>query len=769
MLFKFNIVAMIRLVLILTIFYAVAAYPQSKLSGTIVNSEGTPIEGAQVILSVADSIAAFAQSGTDGTYLIVNVTNGNYKVEVSMLGFATKLCNLEIGKDTQADFKLKTISHILDTLTIETKRPRVTTSTGHIYYLSKKAQKCGDPFKALQEVPDIISNHVIRSVQSTDGQPLLVLIDGVMINSGIATIDPKQIDYVEINDVVSARYIRMGIKKILNIHLKPKKMVYTFYEYGLRNDFPIYSGSTWGKFEIGDEKISLYMDLGPEYTHEQKTYNESWMRSDYYIKALNTESRQNSVNWDYNMLLKYRPTGKDYLAVYFQGNNNKQHVKTDGVGTFDYLGNDYTVDNTLTTFYRGDTKSNIYAGTLFYRRKINDKMTFENYLSCTYNFNRLETYNHDKYPIDTWEERIDFRTRRNTFSQSADYSWDINDNIAFSAGNNTLYTYDRLHDLFSDTPVYRHNEWNEFVYVTVSGRIKKFLFMVSAGYEGIWRTSAKVFNHYSRPYSVMTLTYDMGKAGSLRGKYYFNSAPPAVSMLNPYDTSTDSLRRNIGNPYLKPQNTNSVGLGYSFFNNGLYANADLDYTCINNRFENIGYIDENGIYTSTYLNLGYYSNLLVSLSVGYRNNNTTIGTYFQRWYEYYPGNKAKKSFSISAYALHSLKKWTLYTSFGYTDYSYTNISSSYDFIPSVQLSLSYQATPNLSLTLGTDAIVKYTKSKVIVKDIGFEMHTLNKKDVLHPFLLVRWTLRKNSKKKIKLNNNIMKGLQEKINLQDRKY
>lgn len=43
-----------------------------------------------------------------------------------------------------------------------------------------------------------------------DGKQLLVLVDGIKVNSGITTIDPKRIDYVEIKDVVNAKYEREG-------------------------------------------------------------------------------------------------------------------------------------------------------------------------------------------------------------------------------------------------------------------------------------------------------------------------------------------------------------------------------------------------------------------------------------------------------------------------------------------------------------------------------------------------------------------------------
>ena len=83
--------------------------------------------------------------------------------------------------------------------------------------------------------------------------------------------------------------------------------------------------------------------------------------------------------------------------------------------------------------------------------------------------------------------------------------------------------------------------------------------------------------------------------------------------------------------------------------------------------------------------------------------------------------------------------------------------------------VSYQCTPNLSLSVGTNSVIKYSKARTRVIDDGYELHMVDKREVFHPFFLLRWTLRKNVEKKIKLDNGIMKDIQKGINLQDRKY
>lgn len=746
------------------------AYSQAIFSGTVKDGENSPLERAQIILSANDTIVAFSSTDNKGEFAFANIITGTYDVEISLLGYTAVNKKIEISDGLTADFILHEKAIELDSILITTQRPRVTTSTGHIYYLSKKAHESGDPYKALQEIPDLISNYITQSLKSTDGKQMLILIDGMKVNSGITTIDPKRIDYIEIEDVVSARYIRDGVEKILNIHLKPQKTFYQFYEYGLRNDFPHYWGSTWGKVEFGNDRFSVYADFSPEYTHEQESSSAARTRSDNYMKTTDLKTVSSSKTLDYTLMLKYKASAKDDVAAYFQGNNNNSHTETDGIGTFTDLLKPNTGDNSMTSDCYSKNVSRIYSGTLFHKHTIDDKMTLENYIMGTYNYNNLRNRTTDIYPNETWNDMADFKTRKNTFSQTTDFIWDINDMYSFMAGNATTYTNDKLSEKYDTYPIYRHKEWNEYLYASMNGRIKNFMFMLSIGYEGIWRKSAGISDHYYRPRASSAFTWNLKKAGNLQLSYILNSAAPDVSMLNPYDTSADSLRRNVGNPYLKPQETHGATIRYSYYRNGFYAGAVANYCYITDRYENAGFVDDNGVYTSTFINLGHYSNLSFSAILNYRKNNTTIGTVLTHFIEYYPGQNAKKSFSGNMFFMQSVGKWGFYASADYTNFFYTNISKLHNMTPATSnIFVSYNISRDISLSLGTIYLTKDLKSRMYVKDKGYEMSVLNKKDVFHPYILFRWTIRKNQEKKIRLNNDILRNIQDGINLQNRKY
>lgn len=94
-----------------------------------------------------------------------------------------------------------------------------------------------------------------QKVTTNAGDPLLVLVDGHLQNSGISPIDPKFIENVEISEVVSARYLKMGVKKIINIRLKKNRPLYAYTDIRTRHDIPLREGFGGANFEFGKKNL----------------------------------------------------------------------------------------------------------------------------------------------------------------------------------------------------------------------------------------------------------------------------------------------------------------------------------------------------------------------------------------------------------------------------------------------------------------------------------------------------------------------------------
>ena len=739
------------------------AVAQHTLSGHIVDKEsGHAVEGAQVIVSTNGDINTFAITNKEGMYQARNLLSGIYTVEVSCIGYDEYEKSVKIDRETTLDIELKEKATLLDSVVVEGKRPRATTATGHVYYLSKKAVESGDPYLALKEIPELISNEVSQSVQSKDGMPLLVLIDGMQINTGITPIDPKRIESVEVMDVVTAKYMRTGAKRILNIRLKPQKEIYQFYQIYLHDKYPIYSNIASVASEIGNDKFSLYYSIDAGSSNDKRSSANGWTETDAYRKtsAVNNTSWGKSISYDF--MLKYKPTIKDYFAAYFQGYNTSGKSDSNGWGYFEQFNGS---KGNFASDHHSKTFSRIFSGSFFFRHKFNNTMTIETTARGSYNYNNQRNSNNDHYPTYDWIVLREFRTSRSIGSLSTDYEWSINSNYGFNAGHSLSYTDDKLSEEYGLMPLYRHREWNEYVYAGFNGKVGNLRYQASLGVDGIWRWSAGVFYRYASLRDVISLSYDMRKYGSMALAYNSNSAPPSIEKLNPFNTSSDSLYQSVGNPYLRPQTTHGIAFLYSVPVGRFYFSLKADYTAIIRRYESIGVANDKGVYTTTYANLGHYHNASVSGTMIYTTNKTQVninGCYFV---DYFAGQSSKPSMILNAYVWQRIgERFSTNQSVDYTNKEFYPQSVTRFRYVSSSFFLNYNLSKTVHLALGAESIFGNPRQKTLTFAEGYKGYSFSKQQLFHPYITFRWTLYKNRKKKMDLNNDIMKERDDEIKL-----
>lgn len=170
---------------------------QHTFSGKVTDENNVQLPGAQVVLSIGDSIYAAALTDANGAFSIRQIKTGTYDLSISFFGYTSLEEKRTINKSQRFVFSL------VPEMSVELEKVEITgnrgdlvkrTATGQIFYLSEKAKNSGNPFLALREIPRLISNDALQSVKMEDGTQPLVLINGIAVNSGIAPIDPKDIN-----------------------------------------------------------------------------------------------------------------------------------------------------------------------------------------------------------------------------------------------------------------------------------------------------------------------------------------------------------------------------------------------------------------------------------------------------------------------------------------------------------------------------------------------------------------------------------------------
>ena len=257
--------------LISVVLVAVTSIVSQTVSGYVFSADSRkPLVGSLVSIFAGDSLTAIGETNKDGLFLLATPDNGINSLVVTAMGY----------KDYEMDFRPDTISQTMrlylnkDSKEINLSEIIVTadrsksvkrTANGQIFYLSSKAKKLSNPFMAMQEIPLLKSDHVNSTISLIGDKKTLVLING----NPMAKVDPilpKNIESVEVINVVPARYLQEGYEGIINIKLKPDAAPYLWIQGATRHDIPLGHGLGVGYFEIGNTKYSLFGRASADYT-----------------------------------------------------------------------------------------------------------------------------------------------------------------------------------------------------------------------------------------------------------------------------------------------------------------------------------------------------------------------------------------------------------------------------------------------------------------------------------------------------------------------
>lgn len=738
---------------------------QHSFTGVIADKEKTPLIGVQVMLSANDSLFAAGLTNAKGRFVIENIPQGEYLLQILYPGFTPIEEKRDIHRNINAEFVLVEEMDVeLDDVVITADRSHLVkrTATGEVFYLSDKAKNSRNPYSALREIPRLIVNEALQSVAMEDGNRPLVLIDGKTINSGITPINPEDIESVEVIDVISARYLRMGVKNILNIKLKKKRVPYQFLQFATRHDIPLRNSFGVGYFEVGNSKFSLYGRASANIMYNDDSESEVWQKDTDYYKQSIGDVRDNKKDALAELLFKWSLTDNDYLAahIYWKGIDKKTVTWGNGNYETEKLQNfEYTSAN--------ENSAYILTSSLYYKHDFSVDKMIEATLAYNKNDDKNSGERNETYPDWLYNNLYEYRSNRSSSSLNIDYSWKWNEVNSINIGSATNYVNDDIDKVSENVPIFHHEAWNEYLYATFSSKTNNFLYMASAGLEGIWLKAGNASNRYMRPRLALSGTYELNRNNSVRLSYTLTNQSPAVGQLNPYNISTDPLVVTKGNPELTPEQTHKLKASYTFNKKGLYVIPSASYDISSDIIEPFGYSDE-GIFVNTFKNAGKFETLSLGGSVSYRFSKNRGNVYFGGFHhtDYFEGMESKQSFSLNGGLWIYYKKWMFGGDINYRNYEYSPISRIKQLTPSYsQIQVNYNFTKDFYVAVALPYFIGKLSTETTVESGSYSSYNLSRMTGMsaRPWILLRYTYRKNSKQKINLDN-VVKSMEEGISL-----
>jgi hypothetical protein len=315
-----------------------------------------------------------------------------------------------------------------------------------------------------------------------------------------------------------------------------------------------------------------------------------------------------------------------------------------------------------------------------------------------------------------------------------------------NTGSNAKFRKDKINQISS--PVYNYREFDEYLYVDATGSFSKhFNYMASIGTDMIFNRSGNKNNIYYNSTASASLIYNADSHNSMRLSYLKNNEAPAISYMNPYNISTDSLYILVGNPELRPIRRQKFTYEYTFNKNEIYFSPQVSYRTVSDYIVPCGSNDGN-VYTQTYMNDKHFSELDGVVTLRYNGKWGNMGGSAGYRHSYF-SNVDKGTFYTNVNIYANYKKVSVIGYVWYQRYYFTPLSTTKNYAPESEVTFSW--SPNHIITL--QASMRYfldgMKFKTHQKDKGYSMD--NTQEMLDRRYLVLLSVNINLRNKIQKN------------------
>ncbi|MCM1141045.1 MAG: hypothetical protein NC453_20950 [Muribaculum sp.] len=721
------------------------ASAQSQVYLNIFTDDGENFKKGELLVSRNDSTVMFEiVDSPQFSFTIPDVKDS--KLTFSSNGYKEVVKQVPDTAFIYMDILLERIGNQLDEVVVKGYAQSEKTATGEVFRLSKKAKDSKNPFRALSEIPLLQVDIVNEDIKLRDGSSPLILIDGKMVNTGVAPIDPRYIEKVEISEVVSAKYLQMGVNKIINIHLKRDMPKYLYTQLRTRDDIPARYGFGSAIFETGTPKFAVYGYLTGNYTHKDKTDYNLEEILDSSKKLLKGQNANKHNWWEGKFLLKWMPSKADYFSFLLMGQDGKSLLKGHSDGHFT---NDSVFNMSSAT--RNKTRNGGWLSALYYEHTFHDNSTITSFLR----YNRGQSKDRNMYEESIGEDNSDYfdfqNWARDTYTVTLDYDSQEKKFGNISAGNNFDYSIDHMTNLnVSPNELADIKIINNYTYAAYANSWKRLYYMVSSGLQYVHVNAESAKHSYWRPRVSATVSTSLPYGNMIRARYYLTNNPPAVIYLFAFNNSTNPWLRKEGNPYLTPVMIHDFSLSYDkqFGNHRLQLSAHYRH---NNHMIETYMRNEGDYMVQSYHNNGTYNGTILGSQFIFSFSNLMGSVGASYCWDKYAGQTAKGYVKVNGYVRWDFGNFFVYSTIAWQNKDYSPIGfTKFNNPTDAHIQIAWQINDNFYISAALPYYCGIRSETSVTRQQGYysKVKTDFKGSSLRPWILISWTLRKNPRQAI---------------------
>jgi ferric enterobactin receptor len=648
----------------------------AKLSGTIADSASAKgVEFANVALynKATNKLIDGAVADEKGKFSIIELADGDYKVDISFLGFNNKtIDNIKIidGKNRDlGSIKLSTSEKLLNEVTVSSQRAMVEEKVDRLVYNAEKdmTSRGGDAADVLRKVP-LLSVDLDGNVSLRGNSNVKVLINNkpstIMASSvadALKQIPADMIKSVEVITSPSSKYDAEGSGGIINIITKKNNLE------GKTLSIDLGAGNRGTNLGLNGSlrKGKFGMNLGG---HGRLGYNKATTTLDQSTlingKTILTTQKANAydnplfghynLGMDYDIDKTQSLTGgvrlgvrnfkrtQDQTTDLFDANKVPLSSTLRDINSVDFSNSvDVNVDyvktykpqqewSIATQYSRNDLLNNFDANTL---NTTGDILSRQKNLNT--NLNQEVTFQTDYQTPLSKNSQIEFGGKGIFRQVNSDYAYQI------AQGTGSFIT-----DATRPTGVLDYNQNVASGYASLLlSTTNKYNIKIGSRYEyttidATQNGKAIAIPNYGNLVPSINISKTVREGLTLKLGYNRRIQRPGLQQLNPNVNAVNAQSISMGNPNLRPELTNNFELGVSTNIKKTYLNMSFFGRYTDNSITQIRQPSDSlkGVIVTTYQNIGkqqsYGTNIFMNV---YLLPNWTINGGIEGFYSFLEG------------------------------------------------------------------------------------------------------------------------------------
>ncbi len=605
-------------------FLISSLFAQNKiqLSGIVTDAKDKGLDLAIVsLLNPTDS--SFVQSeytNEDGTFLLSNITEGNYLLQINLLGYTTYNEPIDVsGQTTMAlpKIQLEEDVQLIEEAVVKAKIPFVERKIDRTVINPQAliANAGGNALEVLERAPGVAVDNGTISLKGRSGVAVFIndkpsYLSGTELENYLRALPAGSIKQIELMENPPAKYDAAGNSGVINIIIKRNTLKGFYGNTSLSYRKSRYNSSNNSlNLNYNKNKISLYANI---YAGFYNGFQDLFINR-YYRDEQNTPLsafEQNSFNrrdgqylngkigLDY-YITDHTAIGFSYKNVQHPSGRNVDNIAlvSDAIGTLEQR---VVADNTSDLRFQ-NAIYNVYINHSI--DSLGSKISFDaDYVDyTTANDQLFKNFIYNELDELVFEDQVNgaIPASISIYAAKTDYTKPFKDGSRFEAGLKTARTQTDNEAIYSTTiegitePDYNlsnrflYDEWINSAYVNYSRKLGKVDIQAGLRAEATNLTGDQLGNveqaasSFTRNYNSLFPTFyaamPLDTAGIHRLSFSFGRRidRPYFADLNPFISPLDRFTFYSGNPDLLPTFSHNLSLTHSFKG---FLNTELGFS-----------------------------------------------------------------------------------------------------------------------------------------------------------------------------------------------